>query len=550
MGLPQLLNAFVLAFALALSYQPAFAADRSLGAEVPKPAASGAAWSADSVTRLGADIDASLSDAPTLRGAHVGLLVLETRSGRVLYARNADDAFQPASTLKLLTGSVALANLTPGFRFRTEALLDRAAATLYIRGGGDPLLNVGDLQAMAQAVRASGVSILASGLRVDASAFEPDPYPPGWSWDDLVYDYAPALSAASIEENVVHLTVIPGPAVGAPVMVRGAPPPFERVAAEPAANKPITNGSVPNEPIINGSVANEPLAPAGTVPAEGCPYTFAIVVRVRATTAASGTENSLDVRREPGGCIEVTGLTALGSAPQSIDAAVPSPIWYLHILAQHALAQAGVAGVDVVSRLAATARLDDAIGTVPAGSRAVWTHDGEPLSDLLADLWWPSDNLIAELLLKEIGLRDSGMPGTTEHGADAERAWLLRIGIDPATVTIADGSGLSTYDRITPRALAAILQTDWNGPYREMVLDDLPIAGVRGTLEKSFAGSLAERRTFAKTGSVNHTRGLAGYLATLHHGAVTFAWSLDDWQGTDSDLNILRARVLSRLIGD
>jgi D-alanyl-D-alanine carboxypeptidase len=94
------------------------------------------------------------------------------------------------------------------------------------------------------------------------------------------------------------------------------------------------------------------------------------------------------------------------------------------------------------------------------------------------------------------------------------------------------------------------LQADWNGPYRELVLDDLPLAGVRGTLATSFAGTLAERRTFAKTGSVKHTRGLAGYIATQRHGALTFAWSIDDWMGADADLQTLRARVLSRLIGD
>jgi D-alanyl-D-alanine carboxypeptidase/D-alanyl-D-alanine-endopeptidase (penicillin-binding protein 4) len=142
------------------------------------------------------------------------------------------------------------------------------------------------------------------------------------------------------------------------------------------------------------------------------------------------------------------------------------------------------------------------------------------------------------------------VPGTTANGVEVERAWLRGIGIDPATVTLADGSGLSSYDRITPRALVSILQADWNGPFRDVVLDDLPIAGVRGTLQRSFIGSLAERRTFAKTGSFNHTRGLAGYLATVHHGALTFAWSLDDWMGTESDLETLRARVLSRLIGD
>jgi D-alanyl-D-alanine carboxypeptidase/D-alanyl-D-alanine-endopeptidase (penicillin-binding protein 4) len=172
--------------------------------------------------------------------------------------------------------------------------------------------------------------------------------------------------------------------------------------------------------------------------------------------------------------------------------------------------------------------MDGEMGAEP-GSRVVWTHDGEPLSDLLADMWWPSDNLVAELLLREIGRQTAGTPGTSAHGVAAERTWLTSIGVDPATLTIVDGSGLSSYDRVTPRALVAILQADWNGPYREMVLDDLPLSGVRGTTAGDFKGTLAAGRTFAKTGSMNHTRGLAGYLATLHHGAVTFAWSVDDW---------------------
>ena len=150
----------------------------------------------------------------------------------------------------------------------------------------------------------------------------------------------------------------------------------------------------------------------------------------------------------------------------------------------------------------------------------------------------------------QAGWQQSGAPGTTKHGIDAERVWLKNNGIDPATITIADGSGLSAYDRITPRALVAILQPDWASSQRDIVLDDLPLAGVRGTLANSFLGTLAERRVFAKTGTVNHTRGLAGYLAPLHHGALTFAWSIDDWMGTQADLDALRARVLSRLIGD
>ncbi len=504
---------------------PASAVDRQLGADVPKPAARGVAWSAASVSRLDADLNALLDGAATLRGAHVGLLALDTGSGAVLYARNADDAFVPASTLKLLTGSVALLTLGAQFRFRTQAFADASGSTLYVRGGGDPLLSAADLNDLARAVRAGGATTLANGVRIDASAFEATPYPPGWSLDDVPYDYAPVLSAASVEENALHLTVAPNRAPGLPLAVSGAPAPFALAGGGPVRS--------------------------GDVPLDGCPFTRAIVVIVRATTAARGAGAAgVDLDRAPGGCIVVTGSLPLGSEPQTIDAAVPSPIWYLRALTEYALAQSGVRVAEPEAAASGPAESADGAGPVPGDARIVWTHDGEALADLLADMWWPSDNLVAESLLDEIGLHEHGEPGTRDHGADAERAWLTRIGIDPATVTLADGSGLSVYDRITPRALAAILQADWNGPERDLVLDDLPLAGVRGTLAKSFVGTPAERRVFAKTGSVNHARGLAGYLAPLHHGAITFAWSIDDWLGNDDDLAALRARILARLIGD
>jgi len=93
------------------------------------------------------------------------------------------------------------------------------------------------------------------------------------------------------------------------------------------------------------------------------------------------------------------------------------------------------------------------------------------------------------------------------------------------------------------------LQHDWNAPYREIVLSALPVGAARGTIE-GIAGTPAAGRVFAKTGSMMHVRGLAGYLATLRHGAVTFAFSVDDWNGNYSDLAALRARVLSRVVTD
>ena len=108
---------------------------------------------------------------------------------------------------------------------------------------------------------------------------------------------------------------------------------------------------------------------------------------------------------------------------------------------------------------------------------------------------------------------------------------------------------MSQYDRITPRDLVTILQHDWNGPNHQLVLDSLPIGGSRGTIE-GIAGTPAAGRVFAKTGSMMHVRGLAGYLATMQHGAVTFAFNVDDWNGEYPALAALRAHVLSRIVSD
>ncbi|MBV8582786.1 MAG: D-alanyl-D-alanine carboxypeptidase, partial [Candidatus Eremiobacteraeota bacterium] len=94
-----------------------------------------------------------------------------------------------------------------------------------------------------------------------------------------------------------------------------------------------------------------------------------------------------------------------------------------------------------------------------------------------------------------------------------------------------------------------IFQVDWHGPNRDVVLAALPEAGVRGTLQGAFKGSLAEGRTFAKDGSRMFGRGLAGYLMTLHRGTITFAFLVDDWMAEDeSAMDALRARILSRFI--
>jgi len=493
---------------------PALAVDRGVGADVPKPSPSGAPWSDAEIATLDANLDITLSGAATLRGAHVGIYAIDARDGRVLYERDQDSAFQPASTLKLLVGSAALDKLGPDFRFTTEAVATGPIAdgtlqgSLVVRAGGDPFLRDGDFDALAQTLAARGVRAIRDGAGFDLEAFEPPGYPPGWSVDDLAQDYAPPVGALAFEENVLHLTVAPGATAGAPAVVTSAPGAFVR--------------------------------PAG----EGCVPQFLPEIVTIATTGSADAKDDVDVRGSLPGCPEVFGTVPLGAKPDSVDAAVRFASAYAGAALRAALQRHGIA----VRTPPNSSPLD--VLRAPLDAPVVWTHRSEPLRDVLADTWEPSDNLAAEMLLRELGAVATSGQGTRLGGIAFEKTWLAALGVDPAPLAIEDGSGLSTYDRLTPSALVAVLRHDWDGPQRDLVLDDLPIAGVRGTLRDAFTGTAAEKRVFAKTGTLSHASTLAGYVATASHGTVIFAFLVGDWNGDAAALRDLRGRFLSRLVGE
>ena len=478
------------------------------------PTATGDAWTSDEIAKLDIDLDGIIADAPRVRGAHVGVLAIDTRTNAALYAHAADDAFQPASTLKLLVGSAALEKLGTDYRFTTSAYItgpvhaDGLQGKLVLRGGGDPTLTGRDLAALGP-ILARSFRRIRYGIEGDASRYDDRPYPAGWVWDDFAEDYAPVISALTVDGNVRTFVVRPGNAVGAPVLL--------------------------------GLEGINYLTPTDQcrVPA------FDLDLGAKTTQASS--TSTLDVERIPGRCTALIGGKPLGSDPERIDVADVDPAL---VAAEHLRAALHAAGVEAPRYAGDLSGLPEHPGASSDAAKLVWSHDSQPLSDLLGPAFWiPSDNLFAELLLKELGFATGGLPGTTDKGTAFERTWLRSIGVDPATTTLADGSGLSQYDRITPRDLVSILQRDWNGPNRQLVFDSLPVGGARGTIE-GIAGTPAAGRVFAKTGSMSHVRGLAGYLATQRHGSVTFAFMVDDWLGDYDALAALRARVLSRIVTD
>lgn len=432
--------------------------------------------------------------APTLRGAHVGILAANARDGRVVYAHAADDDVVPASTFKLVVGSAALALLGPDATLQTRVSLD--GTTLYLHGGGDAHLSIADLDDAARTVAASGFT--RGSLVGDATRYDAPRYPPGWSIDDVPYGYAAVPSALSIDENVAHVRIRPGSTIGAPAQLQLQTP-----------SSVIT-------------FANETV------------------------TGPCGSTDTTDVSRlwNAPTTIVVTGSYPI-CAPLSddLEPALPDPPAYALDLFAQALARAGVTVTT------------QSLGATPPSARTIWTHDSTPLASLLAEFWLPSDNLVAELLLQELGARAPhtiGVGDVRARGIATERAWLRSIGVDPATLTIADGSGLSEYDRVTPRALVAILEADWHSRERGIVRAALPLSGERGTLVHDFTGPDLRDAVNAKTGTLNHARLLAGYLRT-RGGTLAFALMIDNWMDVSPHarraLNAVRREILDALAG-
>lgn len=473
------------------------AADMSSTATLVRPAPGGAPWTASQIAQLRRDVARDLS-ASTLRGAQVGLVAIDTVRGSALFSQLADSELMPASNFKLLAGSAALARLGTGFAYRTAVYADAPAQSgtiagnLYLRGGGDALLRATDLDAAAAAIASAGVKEISGSVVTDASHFDAQRWGYGWSWDDLPYYYAPPVSALELEDGIVHVHMTSGSTLGAPVTLR----------VEPQSD--------------------------------------AFAIDNQLVTGASDTSQISRVWDRPR-TIVLSGNYGPVGAKESGDLspAVPDVESYAGDVFARALA---AHGIRVTGAMHA--------GKAPQAATLLWTHDSEALPQMLADFWYPSDNLMGELFLKQLGVFGGGEPGTDAKGAAVENAWLASIGVDPTTVTIEDGSGLSQYDRITPEDLLKILQADWNSPNRNVVLDALPVTGVRGSLKSSYAGTPAYKTVFAKTGSISHVRTISGFIRTKTHGAVTFSFMVNGWMGESrkggsADLAKVRAAVLS-----
>jgi D-alanyl-D-alanine carboxypeptidase/D-alanyl-D-alanine-endopeptidase (penicillin-binding protein 4) len=471
-------------------------AARNMSAAALTVLVSAAAWADPSPSRLGKAIDAIVS-RPAFAPAFWGIEVRSLSTGRTLYARNAEKAFRPASNMKLVTTAAALDALGPDARVRTTVEtagrldgLGRILGDLYLVGRGDPDLSdrftpgrpTAAFEEMADALVAAGVRRIEGRVVGHEGAFTGERRGTDWSWDDLAWGYGAEVSALSYADNLVKVTLKPAERVGEPAVLH-------------------------------------------TEPRHGCLALSSSVTTVEAAPPTTGTpdgnDETVSLLREPGSNdVRLSGHLPVGGSWEG-EISVSDPALCAARVFADVLEARGIRVMDGVSTSSAP---------LPQEARVLASHESPPMAEMVRVVNKESQNLHAEMLLRLVGLKAKG-EGSVAKGQEAVAEIAKRLGVPDAGWALADGSGLSGFDLLTPRGLVALLVAMDRHPHAAAFRDSLPIAGVDGTLEERLKGTPAERRVVAKTGSLHLARALAGYVTTMRGERLAFAIVVNNHEG-------------------
>jgi serine-type D-Ala-D-Ala carboxypeptidase/endopeptidase (penicillin-binding protein 4) len=173
--------------------------------------------------------------------------------------------------------------------------------------------------------------------------------------------------------------------------------------------------------------------------------------------------------------------------------------------------------------------------TNPVESALIVQHESNPLAQLIQVTNKVSQNLYAEMLLREVAFKSTGL-GTLENGLKEREAFLREAGVtrEGTGFALADGSGLARQDLTTPDSTVALLRYMWTQRDRDSWLQSLPVGSLDGSLQYRFRGIAGAQRVHAKTGSLSHVNALSGYIETQGHGWLAFSVMVNGTIGQDT----------------
>lgn len=417
---------------------------------------------------------AQITRRPAFTRMRWGILVQTLGHEETLYAEDADQYFIPASNAKLLTTAAALTALGADFRIRTSVYQSTDPATglnrLILVGRGDPSLSDTQLRNLATQIRHQGITQI-DQLVANDQYFTGDAVNPNWEWEDIQAGYGAPVNSLNLNGNAIALSLFPQ-ALGEPLRVVWAD------SAE-AQQWRIDN---------------------------------------RSRTVSAGEPEFVSVGRDLSQpVLYVQGQLQVGSNSEDAAIAIPDPTSYALRRFRQILTDAGIS----VRYLLTTSI------PLPNDATEVAFVLSPPLSELLVVANQDSDNLYAETLLRIVGVNHQPSPdqanSSLDAGIEAIATTLANLGVDPESYALADGSGLSRHNLISPAALVQTLQAMARSPQAALYRNSLAVAGVSGTLQYRFRNTAVAEHLYGKTGALSGVAALSGYLDPPNYPPVVFS---------------------------
>lgn len=477
---------------------------RLLGVSEKKSAT---ARTGDLARRINSEIDES-----EMADARWGVCVISMADGSIVFERNSDKLFTPASNMKIYTTGIALDLLGANYRWRTSVYANakpdangaiQGDLILYGRGAPDLVARSkdedrGSLAKLADSLYASGVRSVTGNVIGDESYFRGNSLGDGWQWTDLQWYFGAEASALSINGNEVAVNFVPSSNAGEPSVVR--------------------TSDTENYVTVQNRMAARDGSARSTI----------------------GLHRGLSDNN-----VEVWGEFAPGTKGFGARLSVYKPALWAAKLLVTTLKTRGikVEGQTLTrdSRVPANERFD------PTHSTELAFVDSQPLSEIAKATNKESINLYAELLLRTLGRERGEMAalpqsvgrerGDDEAGLAVIRVWLERAGIETSHLALHDGSGLSRLNLVTPESNARLLISLSKTASGQIFRESLPLAGHDGTLASRLK-TLTDRVS-AKTGYLSYDNALSGYLTNSKGELFAFSIVCNDQTGRGSSTRLI-----------
>lgn len=435
-------------------------------------------------------------------------VIFRDSTGTILEGYNFEKIVRPASNLKLLTSSAILDELGTEFTYKTYVYGlgsqegDTWKGDIIVRGTGDPSISgtyYGEnkfhvFDKFYETLDSLGIREIEGNLIGNDSYFDQQPYPKGWSWEDLSFYYGVEISALSFNNNAVDLQVFANDEIGETPRIQWFP--FDTDYVTFVNEQTITPPDSEYDEFYRRVLGTNTIILRSKVPQN--------YDEKESLSVMNASMFFMDTFKEylKDGGIETTGRILIDSQPHDWNS---------------------------------------------GRYQELAVHESVPLGQLMEQVNKDSENFYTEMLLKTAAAEKYDAQGSTELGISLVKEFAARTGIDTSRVEMNDGSGMSPGTLLSPSAITHLLVEMQHHPEFKAFRNSLSIAGLDGSLENRFTNTPMAGNLRGKTGFVSGVRALSGYMKSATGRTLVFSVVTNNYTNKTSYIDYLQESIIRQM---